>query len=195
MLHGDRRVVAVRRVEHARPIAGLDAPDEPPHDARRGDLRFEAAGLAVVLAFDGVQREPRDRRGAPARAGHRRAGANHAADRVIAAREEDDVVYAARGADPRFGDGRGRPRRRDAVLRERAADAGGERGRRRRNRRGLGQRRRDPELARAVPRGDDAGYGAFGRRREIAVGRDDRARFDGAAVVDAHGDRARVYEL
>ena len=46
-----------------------------------------------------------------------------------------------------------------------------------------------------MPRGDDAGYGAFGRRREIAVGRDDRARFDGAAVVDAHGDRARVYEL
>ena len=45
-------------VEHGRAIAGLDAPRAAARDAFRGDFRGEAAKRAIVLALDGVEREP-----------------------------------------------------------------------------------------------------------------------------------------
>ena len=128
-------------------------------------------------------------------AGHRRAGANQAADRVVGAGEEDDVVHASRGADPRFGDGGGRSRRHDAVLRESPAESRRERRDHSGDRRRIGRRRHDAELARIASGRHDAGSGALRRRREIAVGRNDSPRLHAAAIVDPHRDRARVLEL
>ena len=68
VIDGDRREIAVDRVLHARAIAGLDAPDEPPDDAGGGDFGLETADLPVVLALDRIQRQP----GRPSRRGRAR---------------------------------------------------------------------------------------------------------------------------
>ena len=49
-------------VEHARAVAGLDAPRQPARDPLGRHFRGEAAELAIVLALDRVQREPGRRR-------------------------------------------------------------------------------------------------------------------------------------
>ena len=139
----DRGEIAVDRVGHARPIAGLDAPDQAAHDAGRRDFRFEAADLAVVLAFDRVERQPGDRRGAAVRAEHRRAVADDAGDRVLGDGEEDRRRGATRRADPRFGDGRRGARRRRAELHERSGVTLVERG---------DDRGRSPAICRIAPR-------------------------------------------
>ena len=76
-----------------------------------------AAGLPVVLALDRVERQPRDRPGAPARTGDRSAVADDAACRVLADGEKTDVLHAARRADPRFRRGGRRSRRHRAAVR------------------------------------------------------------------------------
>src|SRR6185369_17420366 len=96
---------------HARLIARLDAPDQPPDDARGGDFGFEAADLPVVLALDRIQREPGDGGGAPMAAVDRAPVPHDAADRVVGHAEEDDVLETAADAEPRLGDG-GRDARR-----------------------------------------------------------------------------------
>ena len=55
---GDRRQVAARHVEDTRRIAGLEAPDQPAHDAARADLGLEASEPAVVVALHRIQRQP-----------------------------------------------------------------------------------------------------------------------------------------
>ena len=78
-------------VEHARLVAGFDAPDQTPHDAVRGDFGFEAAGLPIILAFDRIQGKPCDRCRATTHAGDGVAAAYGAAGRVIAAAEVDEI--------------------------------------------------------------------------------------------------------
>ena len=58
MLGGEAAEIAADLIDDARSIAGLDAPHEPPHDAGRGDFGLEPAVVAVVLALDGIEREP-----------------------------------------------------------------------------------------------------------------------------------------
>ena len=113
---GDGGEVAVHHVQHARPIAGLDAPDQPAHDAGRGHFRLEAAGLPVVLALDRIERQPRDVGGASARAELRHALPDDAAGRVIVHGKEHDVLHALRRADPRLGHRRAGARRRAAPA-------------------------------------------------------------------------------
>ena len=119
----DRGEIVADRVLHARAIAGLDAPDQPPHDAGRRDFGFEAADLPVVLALDRVERQPGDGRRATVRAGHGTPCADDAGHRVIADREEARrrARRAPRRPTPRRR--RGGARRHGALAAERPAVA------------------------------------------------------------------------
>ena len=81
-------------------IAGLDAPRQPARDALGRDFRGEAAELAVVLALDGIEREPAGGAGAAVRAAPRLAVEQQAGEDLVADVEADRVARAARRADP-----------------------------------------------------------------------------------------------
>src|SRR4029079_12540315 len=117
---GARARRAARLFQHARPIAGLDAPGETARDPLRRDFRGEAPELAILLALDGIQREPRGGAGAVVRTGPGLAVEPEAGEDFVADVEAECVARAARGAHEDFGVDR---RRAGAALRH-ARDAG-----------------------------------------------------------------------
>src|SRR5689334_11054358 len=54
----DCRKVTTGHVEHPRLVTRFDSPYEPADDPSGPDLRLERAEATIVLAFDGVEREP-----------------------------------------------------------------------------------------------------------------------------------------
>ena len=193
---GDRRKVAVDRIVHARAIAGLDPPDDPPDDAGGGDFGFETAGLAVVFALDRVQRQPGDR-GARPRAPLRATPSRTMPPRaMLADREEDHILHAAGGADPRFGGGSGGARLHRAVFVGRPANRGASCDDRRGYRRRVGVDGGNADDAGAEPsRRCDLIDRAAAAAPQVAGRIHLRARHDAALLVDRDGDRAASSEL
>ena len=104
---GDAREITSGCIGDARVIARLDSPNQPPDDAGRGHLGFEAAETAIVFALDGIEREPSDRSGETVRAVPRLAVEQDAGGHVFANRAGDDIREASRRATPLFGEQRG----------------------------------------------------------------------------------------
>jgi hypothetical protein len=84
-------------------VSRLHPPDQPPRGSLPADLRFEAAKLSIVVAFNRVQRQP-------GRVSRRTVGApedlavdDNAGMNVLVNCQRDDVSRAAPGALPLLG--------------------------------------------------------------------------------------------
>ena len=191
MVDGHRREVVADCTLDARLIAGLDTPDQAPHDSCRRHFRLEAPDLPIIFAVNRIEREPGHGGRTVMCAGRDSASANHAGQRMLADGKVHDIVAVAGGPDPCLGDSRRRPRGDRFFAQEQAGKSTRERLDHLGDRRRVRVQRRHAERSRHQVRGGNLAE-HVGRRCHRIGGTGLCACDDLPAIVNEHRDSGRI---